>query len=148
MRAPKFCSECGEKISVKGRGRWPAPTYCMICAPRFRPARLLIFAGFFACVLLGFFWGRQTTAHQPFYLIGTPLGERPPVAQSANPQTATGSDAQSAPATDSATTLCGARTKAGRPCRRKVVGGGYCFQHRDQLPVKRPASDASKINTP
>lgn len=26
--------------------------------------------------------------------------------------------------------LCGAPTKKGGPCRRKVKGGGYCYQHR------------------
>jgi len=25
---------------------------------------------------------------------------------------------------------CGARTKSGKACRRKVKGGGYCYQHR------------------
>ncbi|MCH3883266.1 MULTISPECIES: DUF5763 domain-containing protein [Tenacibaculum] len=27
-------------------------------------------------------------------------------------------------------TLCGARTKSGKSCRRKVKGTGYCYQHR------------------
>lgn len=26
--------------------------------------------------------------------------------------------------------LCGARTKKGSPCQRRVAGGGYCWQHR------------------
>lgn len=26
--------------------------------------------------------------------------------------------------------ICGARTKKGTPCQRRVVGGGYCYQHR------------------
>ena len=30
----------------------------------------------------------------------------------------------------SKTTLCGARTKSGRSCRRKVKGSGYCYQHK------------------
>ncbi|HKG98652.1 MAG TPA: hypothetical protein VKA97_12595, partial [Pyrinomonadaceae bacterium] len=29
--------------------------------------------------------------------------------------------------------VCGAPTKSGRPCRRKVKGGGYCWQHRDKF---------------
>jgi hypothetical protein len=28
------------------------------------------------------------------------------------------------------TSICGARTKSGKACRRKVKGGGYCYQHR------------------
>jgi len=27
-------------------------------------------------------------------------------------------------------TLCGAPTKSGKPCRRRVKGGGRCWQHR------------------
>ena len=26
--------------------------------------------------------------------------------------------------------ICGARTKKGGSCQRRVVGGGYCYQHR------------------
>jgi len=26
--------------------------------------------------------------------------------------------------------ICGARTKKGGACQRRVVGGGYCYQHR------------------
>ncbi len=147
MRAPKFCSECGEKISVNGKGRWPVRTYCVACAPRFRPARLLMLVGFLACAALGYLWGRQTTARVPFYLIGTPLSETAQVGQGAN-AAATSHEVPTAAAAETAGTLCGARTKAGRPCRRKVVGGGPCFQHRDQLPVKKPAREKSKINTP
>jgi hypothetical protein len=32
--------------------------------------------------------------------------------------------------------ICGAPTKSGRPCRRKVKDGGYCWQHRDKSGVK------------
>ncbi|KGL62923.1 DUF5763 domain-containing protein [Polaribacter sp. Hel1_85] len=28
------------------------------------------------------------------------------------------------------TTLCGARTKSGKPCKRKVKGGDFCYQHK------------------
>ncbi|PQJ77992.1 DUF5763 domain-containing protein [Polaribacter porphyrae] len=28
------------------------------------------------------------------------------------------------------TTLCGAKTKSGKFCRRKVKGGGHCYQHK------------------
>ncbi|WP_394330258.1 DUF5763 domain-containing protein [Kordia algicida] len=29
----------------------------------------------------------------------------------------------------SATPTCGAKTQSGKRCRRKVKGGGYCYQH-------------------
>lgn len=28
------------------------------------------------------------------------------------------------------TALCGAKTKSGKPCKRKVKGGGFCYQHQ------------------
>jgi hypothetical protein len=28
--------------------------------------------------------------------------------------------------------LCGAPTKSGKPCRRRVKGGGRCYQHRQK----------------
>ena len=28
------------------------------------------------------------------------------------------------------TTLCGAKTKSGKSCKRKVKGGGFCYQHQ------------------
>jgi len=33
------------------------------------------------------------------------------------------------PSPSSTTSLCGARTKSGGSCRRKVKGGGRCYQH-------------------
>ena len=30
----------------------------------------------------------------------------------------------------STVSTCGARTKSGKPCRRKVKGGGFCYQHK------------------
>lgn len=30
----------------------------------------------------------------------------------------------------STTTLCGAKTKSGKSCKRKVKGGGHCYQHK------------------
>jgi len=29
--------------------------------------------------------------------------------------------------------ICGAPTKSGKPCQRRVRGGGYCWQHRDKV---------------
>lgn len=37
----------------------------------------------------------------------------------------------SSPSTKKPTSsICGAMTKKGRPCQRRVAGGGYCYQHR------------------
>ncbi|MEW6210375.1 MAG: DUF5763 domain-containing protein, partial [Acidobacteriota bacterium] len=45
-----------------------------------------------------------------------------------------------APASANAS-ICGARTRSGKPCQRKVQGGGYCYQHR---PVEQKRQEADK----
>jgi hypothetical protein len=35
-----------------------------------------------------------------------------------------------------ADSVCGAPTRSGKPCRRRVRGGGYCWQHREKLGSK------------
>jgi len=83
------------------------------------------------CAAIGFSIGHYTTAREPFYLIGTPVdlstnsvpassvGNGDPLRQPE--RILTPSDAGS---------VCGAQTKSGKPCRRKVKGGGHCWQHR------------------
>ncbi|HWO00750.1 MAG TPA: DUF5763 domain-containing protein [Blastocatellia bacterium] len=34
--------------------------------------------------------------------------------------------------------VCGALTKSGRPCQRRVKDGGYCWQHRDKSGSHKP----------
>lgn len=31
--------------------------------------------------------------------------------------------------TETTTSRCGAKTRSGKPCKRKVKGGGFCYQH-------------------
>jgi hypothetical protein len=80
-------------------------------------------------IAISFATGRLTGSSEPFYFVGTPLDSaRDPVTLAEN-----SSLPRPAAPTDTATTLCGAPTKSGAPCRRRVRGGGYCFQHRDKL---------------
>jgi uncharacterized protein DUF5763 len=138
MRTPRFCSECGEKITIASRKRWPGPAFCAGCAPRLRLPRLIFVAALFLCTIGGFLVGRYSGSTRPFQFIGTPIN-----IQTGSPLSATGQE----PATDSKSgnaelhasraadnqeTICGATTKSGRPCRRKVKSGGYCWQHRDK----------------
>nr|AUN37137.1 hypothetical protein [uncultured bacterium] len=37
-------------------------------------------------------------------------------------------------------TICGAPTASGRPCQRKVHGGGYCWQHKDKFKAQANTS--------
>jgi hypothetical protein len=40
--------------------------------------------------------------------------------------------------------ICGALTREGRPCQRRVKGGGFCYQHRDASAEPAPAPKRAK----
>lgn len=143
MRAVKFCSECGEQVKAGRATILPLRSFCRGCAPRFRGSRLLLIAALALFAAGGYAVGRYTTPRQPFYLIGTPIDLNANRARpSENQNSARSPDAGGKQVTrpDTVESVCGARTKSGRPCRRKVVGGGYCWQHRDKAAPKKTAA--------
>ena len=105
--------------------------------------------GFAGCLIIGYAFGRYNAPRQPFYLLGTPIdpiansNERRASSAQANAnkanadKSATPDSTRSESSTDVAVKLCGAPTKSGRACRRKVVGDGYCWQHRDKYAPKK-----------
>lgn len=153
MYQPNFCAECGERIA---RARWHVWTnrrFCPQCEPRFRSARMLLplLAGA-VLFIVGLLAGRAVrTAPPPLLVIerGQPsiaptqtaqtLPAQPNAKRESQPATA----ARAAPKTDSAAIelagdssetiyICGALTKKGTPCRRRVRGTGRCWQHKGQ----------------
>lgn len=106
-------------------------------------------AGFALCLTIGYAVGRYTAPREPFYLIGTPLDANANSneaskahAQDGARQSVAGSDLSSASSANATAQMCGARTKTGRPCKRKVAGGGYCWQHRNKNGPKKPPARA------
>jgi hypothetical protein len=94
------------------------------------------------CVGAGFLAGWYAKPNEPFYFIGTPVdlaASRAPVRQNDNNKT-DNSSVRAEAQTSGVESICGAPTKAGRPCRRKVRGGGYCYQHRDKFPPAQKAN--------
>jgi hypothetical protein len=90
-------------------------------------------------IIVAFALGRYGTPPRTVYLIGTPIE---PIA-TAEPSATSAANASSTPhepttisAADAIVTICGAPTKSGKPCQRKVKGGGYCYQHRDKYGQK------------
>lgn len=125
---PNFCAECGEKI-VRLRWRmWTSRRFCGSCAPKFArthalrrtlTAIVLLFAG----MLIG-----RGTRQQPRPLVI----ERPPATQN--------SPTAPAPVAIDDVYICGARTKKGTPCSRRVHGPVRCWQHKGvpaMLPVEK-----------
>jgi hypothetical protein len=163
-RTQKFCSECGEPINAANAGFLPARTRCEKCAPRFRPRRFLQAASLALLIVLAFIIGRHSAPQKTQYLLGTPIdpiANRPSAAtvntaipanretpatnaataRPSEPLTATtlaSAPRETATGTgDDVVSICGARTKSGKICQRKVKGGGYCWQHRDKYGQKK-----------
>lgn len=143
MTAARFCSECGEQIKVKRLASLPFRSFCSHCSPRFKRARMILLAAPALCAVIGFAIGHYTSSPEPFYYIGTPvessrIGSPPDdhAAHSPRSRDSVTQREQLVISSSAAETICGARTKSGKPCQRKVKGGGYCWQHREKLTEK------------
>lgn len=135
MAAARFCSECGERLKLKRRGLLPLRSFCRHCSPQLKAARLMWIAAPVVGAAIGFAAGRYSVPREPFYFIGTPVelssNQVPPAEDPPGPSRdgARPSPQQRRPIDG----ICGALTKSGRLCQRKVKGGGYCYQHRDKI---------------
>jgi hypothetical protein len=125
---PNFCSECGEKI-VRLRWRfWTSRRFCDKCSARFRRPQLL--HGALAAIVLmvvGVLIGRGTR-QKPTPLVVERLVNTPATQNSASATT---------PVAVEDVYICGARTKKGTPCSRRVHGPVRCWQHKG-LPAMLP----------
>lgn len=146
MATATFCSECGERLKVKRSSTLLFRSFCSRCSPRFNCARLMLIVAVALSAAIGFGIGRFTTPREPFYYIGTPVesgsSRTAPstddnAAHAARKSEAVAQGEQVAFSPSAAEGACGARTKSGRPCLRKVKGGGYCWQHRDKVDEKK-----------
>jgi len=141
MPRTRFCSACGEPIRTSVPFSVFGPL-CRHCRPRFRRERALVIAAIFLSLLAVFAIARYTAPREPFYFIGTPVDLNPerlrPSASTTAPLEGTNglaANTKQAPSFDSTRlvgSICGAPTKSGRPCQRKVRIAGYCWQHREK----------------
>lgn len=143
MATSRFCCQCGERLKFKRATPLPFHSYCNRCAPRFAHTRLWLIAASALCIVIGFAIGHYSGNHEPFYYIGTPveLSHLAPSPDGASPVQveAAPRSAKSRSSPGIIYGVCGAPTKSGRPCQRKVKGGGYCWQHRDKFGDKKQA---------
>ena len=141
MPAPRFCSACGEKLRRDRAVSLKFHNVCRRCGGRVDHIRFTLFLVPLLCLAIGFAIGSYSRSREPFQYIGEVIE------LGANSATLPGSvDAPPAPrhtvagerpdenvnAKAITEGICGARTKSGRPCQRKVKGGGRCWQHRDK----------------
>lgn len=151
---PNFCCSCGEKIE---RVEWNLLTsrrFCEVCAVENRRYDLLPRASVAAGVLslmfgIGSFFGARTAGNLPTQTLSAspamlkvdPVGSAPPavVTQSpvSNDDAVMPQPAAKVPRADKQVPVkvyyCGALTKKGTPCSRKVkTAGARCYQHEGQ----------------
>ena len=150
MRRTRFCSVCGEPMKSKSVSLLVLGSLCARCSPRFRRERTLVVVAFLLCLLVVFAIARLTAPRTPFYFIGTPVelnGDslassnkraNSPTGATSDAASGAGQAALSTDAPHSSPSVCGAPTKSGRPCQRRVKDEGYCWQHRDKWRPKSP----------
>ena len=148
MYRPNFCAECAAKI-IRLRWRlWTNRRFCERCSPRFAKEQIIqVAVASAALFLVGLVVGRAARPAPPPLLIERNQASQPSLASTSQKlpditrETATSIDESGANAravdpanSQSALTdviyLCGARTKKGTPCTRRVHGPVRCWQHK------------------
>jgi hypothetical protein len=131
MYKPNFCSECGAKLLRLRWHFWTSRRFCSDCAHRLRKARfgpaLISMIGLFGAGYGAGFVRRPVT---PPLIIerrsDSPLSDTATSESGTNRNTTTDSPAS----VEEVVYLCGARTKKGTPCSRRVHGPVRCWQHK------------------
>ena len=164
MYRPNFCCECGERVARARWRAWTSRRFCDACVRRFGRKRLvlplLISASLACCFLLGRASRRQAPSavfeRGALDLTRLPAPDSARTretrrdstqtnvtnATNAKPEPAYGPDgtANERPTDPSEVVyICGARTKKGTPCSRRVRGPGRCWQHRGMPAILPPS---------
>jgi hypothetical protein len=147
MYTPNFCSECGAKVLRLRRHIWTSRRFCSKCARRLWKVGVLpAVVATLAMVGAGYVTGRIRRPTPPPLTIerrfDSPLNDKQSAgvstlqltSESGVPKTElTGTS----PVVEEAVYLCGARTKKGTPCSRRVHGPVRCWQHKG-MPAMLP----------
>ena len=142
---PNFCAECGEKITRLRWRPWTSRRFCDACVPRFRKDHAVsLLISIITLLGLGFITGRALKP-EPAPLI---IQRGAPAVSSASTggdrsAGAAGTDSTNGPGVaqpslvEEQVYICGARTKKGTPCSRRVHGLVRCWQHKG-MPAMLP----------
>ncbi len=146
MYRPNFCSDCGAKIFRLNWYPWTSRRFCDSCSRRLRKERLRIPLAISAVVfVLGFLIGRSGRTTQLPLIIernGNPQihSRTSTAADEAAPTpspNASGSSGSADSESGDAVYICGARTKKGTPCSRRMHEPVRCWQHKG-MPAMLP----------
>ena len=148
MHHPNFCAECGAQLKRKGSRVWQSRNFCEDCARRLGKngvARSLTAIAVIA--ISAFALGRYLRPAPPPLIIerasNSPLSDLPvnlnePARKSNHEDNSTKAPSLVAQSKSDPEYICGARTKKGTPCRRRVhFAGERCFQHKG-MPAMLP----------
>jgi len=142
MYRPNFCAECSAKIIRLRWHFWTSGRFCGRCAPRFlkeQITRALIIIG--SVFLLGMVAGQAARRSPPALVIQRAqnnIGSTDMSTQSgsrAMPSDSKAGNANTSGATTEEIYTCGARTRKGTPCTRRVHGAVRCWQHLGLPPM-------------
>ena len=149
MYRPNFCAECGERLTRKGWRALIRARFCRDCVRRLGGSGWVKAIATISIVAVSAFAvGRYLRPQAPPLLIqraaNSPLSDMPvnlnDSARAANHPNSIKPNAgalNSLPA-DGNAYICGARTKKGTPCHRRVhAAGERCFQHKG-MPAMLP----------
>lgn len=144
MYRPNFCSECGAKILHLHWHAWTSRRFCDVCSKRLLKQRLtnpLVAA--IVLLSIGMITGRAGRPAPPPLIIersaNSPLNNpqnnnvtSKTNGTSANVESTISPTPQTSPATteEESVYICGARTKKGTPCARRVHSAVRCWQHK------------------
>ena len=148
MYKPNFCAECGTKLLRLRWHVWTSRRFCNNCVRHLRKVRLkqTLFAAL-ALIIAGYVAGRVRRPLPPPLIIerksGSPLSDKEAGTSTLRSSTSESRASSTEARTSSPTTveeliyLCGARTKKGTPCSRRVHGPVRCWQHKG-MPAMLP----------
>ena len=144
MYRPKFCTECGAKIIRLSWHPWTSRKFCAHCAPRFAKEQITpVVVAAAVLLLIGLALGYAERRVTPPLLIArneeSSLAPTTPQKTSTTQTVDGGTNADNVVGPQSADVLymCGARTKRGTPCTRRVHGLVRCWQHKG-MPAMLP----------
>ena len=141
MYRPNFCAECGERLMRRAWRARAGASWCDDCARRLRKYGFARVARPLATISLigisAFALGRYLRPAPPPLIISrsanSPLSDLPVnFSDTTRPTNRNEVDPDVASVDrEDAAYICGARTKKGTPCHRRVhVAGQRCFQHK------------------
>jgi len=138
MSASNFCANCGARLKREGWREWFTGARCADCTSRLGRGVTKSVVLVVAIVITAFAFGRYLRPAPPPLIIhraaNSPLVDGPiavdAIARGSKNSNRVAAEPNAA-ATDDTVYICGARTKKGSPCRRRVhAAGERCYQHK------------------